>query len=122
MSWVGLQDTAAGIDVRVSDSPEANGEFVDYPVALLKNRAVPHTIRFWIKVNPGLDNDRVQVAIDGDPIGRCFTTWENYYRTNPEQAGPPNNAMPASINSLQFRSSVPGSRSHHWWLPVRQRE
>ena len=114
MSWAGLQDTADGIDVHVSDSPEANGEFEDYHVALLKNRTVPHTIRFWIKVNPDVDDDRVQVAIDGDPVdgprvpkGGCFTTWENYYRTNPEQAGPPNNAMPASINSLQFRSSVP---------------
>ncbi len=114
MSWVGLQDTAEGIEVHVSDSPDVDGNFEDYNVALLKDRTVPHTIRFWIKVNPGVDNDRVQVAIDGDPVegptvpeGGCFTTWENYYRTAEDQAGPPNNAMPASINSLQFRSSVP---------------
>ena len=41
-------------------------------------------------------------------VGQCFTTWENYYRTAPEQAPPPNANTPADINSLQFRSSVPG--------------
>ena len=51
---------------------------------------VPHTIRFWIKVNPGPDNDLVRIAIDGRDVGQCFTTWENYYRTAPEQAPPPN--------------------------------
>ena len=114
MSWVGLKDTVDGIEVHVSDSPDDNGFFKDYNVALLTNRTVPHTIRFWVKVNPGLDNDRVQVAIDGDPVagptvpaGGCFTTWENYYRVASEQAGPPNNGEPPSINSLQFRSSVP---------------
>ena len=57
----------------------------------------------------------MQFAIDGDPVagptvpaGGCFTTWENYYRTAPEQAPPPNVNTPASINSLQFRSGVPG--------------
>lgn len=107
MSWVGLEDTAEGIQVTFSDSPNEDGEFKDYDVALLTNKKVPHTIRFWIKVNPGTDNDRVQLAIDGDPIGRCFTTWENYYRVSPDQAGAPNNGEPPSINSLQFRSSLP---------------
>ena len=35
MSWVGLRDTAAGVEVHVSDTPEVNGWFVDYNVALL---------------------------------------------------------------------------------------
>ena len=43
-----------------------------------------------------------------EDLGQCFTTWENYYRTAPEQAPPPNRNTPATINSLQFRSSVPG--------------
>ena len=76
-------------------------------VALLSH-TVPHTIRFWIEVNRGPDNDRVQIAVDGVPVDRCFTTWENYYRTAPEQEPPPNINTPAIINSLQFRSSVPG--------------
>ena len=123
MSWVGLEDTPDGIQVSASDAPEVDGEFVNYDLALLEDRAVPHTIRFWIKVNPGPDNDLVRIAIDGRDVGQCFTTWENYYRTAPEQAPPPNVNTPADINSLQFRSSVPGFPGlRRWWLPVRQRE
>jgi uncharacterized repeat protein (TIGR01451 family) len=107
MSYVGLKDTEGGIQVTVSDTPEEDGEFVSTDVALLSHK-VPHTIRFWIEANRGPDNDRVQIAVDGVPVDRCFTTWENYYRTAPEQKPPPNINTPAIINSLQFRSSVPG--------------
>jgi uncharacterized repeat protein (TIGR01451 family) len=72
------------------------------------DRTNPHRIRFWIKVNPGIDNDLVRISVDGEDLGQCFTTWENYYRTAPEQSPPPNRNTPATINSLQFRSSVPG--------------
>ncbi len=108
MSWVGLEDTPEGIRVSAADTPEVDGEFVDYPDLALLDRTQPHTIRFWIKVNPGPDNDLVRIAIDNRDVGQCFTTWENYYRTAPEQAPPPNANTPADINSLQFRSSVPG--------------
>ena len=107
MSYVGLKDTPAGIRVTVFDTPEVNGDFVAYDAGTL-DRAVPHTIRFWIKLNPGVDNDLVRIYIDGRDLGQCFTTWENYYRTAPEQAPPPNANTPATIDSLQFRSSVPG--------------
>ena len=108
MSWVGLDRILKdGIQVTASDAPEVDGEFADYDLALL-DRTVPHTIRFWIKVNPGPDNDLVRIAIDGRDVGQCFTTWENYYRTAPEQEPPPNVNTPADINSLQFRSGVPG--------------
>ena len=50
----------------------------------------------------------MRISVDGQDLGQCFTTWENYYRTAPEQAPPPNRNTPATINSLQFRSSVPG--------------
>jgi uncharacterized repeat protein (TIGR01451 family) len=109
MFWVSLTDTAAGIEVTASDTPEKDGEFVDYQVAVL-DRSVPHTIRFWIKTNPGEDNDLVRMFIDNRDVGQCFTTWENYYRTASEQSPPPNRNTPATINSLQFRlggASVP---------------
>ncbi len=126
MSRVGLEDTAGGIHVTITDTPDEDGEFVDYDAGVL-DRSVPHTIRFWIKVNPGVDNDVVQIFIDGNDVGKslgqCFTTWENYYRTAPEQAPPPNVNTPADINSLQFRSSVQGpARLARRWLPVRQRD
>jgi uncharacterized repeat protein (TIGR01451 family) len=107
MAWVGLEDTEAGIQVSVSDTPETDGEFVDHPGPLLSHGAV-HTIRFWIKLNPGPNNDLVRIFVDGQDLGQCFTTWENYYRTAPEQAPPPNVNTPADLNSLQFRSSLPG--------------
>ena len=107
MAWVGLDDTDQGTRVTVSDSPEVDGKFAYYDGPLLP-RGVPHTIKFWIKVNPGVDNDLVRIYIDGDDLGQCFTTWENYYRIASEQAPPPNRNNPATINSLQFRSSQPG--------------
>ena len=107
MSWVGLEDTPAGIQVSVSDTPDVDGNFVAHPGPLL-DRTSPHRIRFWIKVNPGIDNDLVRISVDGVDLGQCFTTWENYYRTAPEQAPPPNRQHAATINSLQFRSSVQG--------------
>jgi uncharacterized repeat protein (TIGR01451 family) len=106
MSYVGLRDTSDGIRVTVFDTPEVDGEFVPYDAGTL-DRAVPHTIKFWIKVNPGVDNDLVRIYVDGRDLGQCFTTWENYYRTASEQAPPPNRNTPATINSLQFRSSAP---------------
>ena len=108
MSWVGLEDTQDGIQVTVADAPEVDGEFVDAPWPAAWPHG-PHRIRFSIKVNPGLDKDMVRIAIDSVDLGQCFTTWENYYRTAPEQAPPPNRNTPATINSLQFRSGVPGA-------------
>ena len=107
MSWVGLEDTPDGIQVSVNDTPDVDGEFVAHPGPLL-DRTSPHEIRFWIKVNQGIDNDLVRISVDGVDLGQCFTTWENYYRTAPEQAPPPNRNTPATINSLQFRSGVQG--------------
>ena len=102
MAYVGLRDTSAGIVATVYDTPEADGDFVAYGGGVL-DRKVPHTIKFWIKLNPGPDDDLVRIYIDGQDLGQCFTTWENFYRTVPEP-------VPA-INSLQFRSAggeVPG--------------
>jgi uncharacterized repeat protein (TIGR01451 family) len=96
MSFIGLRDTESGIDVTFYDTPEPDGEFVGYDLGTLR-RDVPHTIKFWIKLNPGPDNDLVRIYIDGVDVGQCFTTWENFYPRVPEP-------VPA-INSLQFRSS-----------------
>jgi uncharacterized repeat protein (TIGR01451 family) len=108
MAWVGLEDTGDGIEVTTSDSPKVDGAFVDYPPLAVLSYGKPHTIEFRIKLNPGPDNDQVRILIDGQDDGQCFTTWENYYRVSPDQAGPPNNGEPPNINSLQFRTSVQG--------------
>jgi uncharacterized repeat protein (TIGR01451 family) len=80
MSYIGLTDTEAGIKVIFFDTPEPGGDFVPYDLGTLTRNA-PHTIKFWIKLNPGPDNDRVGIFIDGSGVGRCFTTWENFYRS-----------------------------------------
>jgi uncharacterized repeat protein (TIGR01451 family) len=96
MAYVGLFDGPAGIRVTVYDTPEPNGAFVAYSGGVL-DRTAPHTIRFWIKLNPGPDNDLVRIYIDGQDLGKCFTTWENFYRSS--------NQGVQILNSIQFRSS-----------------
>ena len=86
MAWVGLRDTSDGIEVTTSDSSGAVGDFVEPPLGTLSH-GQPHTIEWRIKLIPGGANDRVQILIDGQDVGQCFTTWETYYRTAPEQAG-----------------------------------
>ena len=108
MSWVGLEDTPAGIRVSAADTPEVDGEFVDYPNLAVLDRTHPHTIRFWIEVNRGPDNDLVRIAIDGRDAGQCFTTWENYYRTAPEQA-------PRQYASRHQQPAVPLQRARVFW-------
>jgi uncharacterized repeat protein (TIGR01451 family) len=99
MAYVSLKDTPAGVAAVVQDTPDVDApqDFVAHPVALLA-RGVTHTIKFWIKLNPGPGNDLVRVAIDGNDTGQCFTSWENFVRATVGQLSP--------INSLQFRTSV----------------
>ena len=105
MAWVGLLDKSDGIHVSTSDSSGANGAFVETPLATLSH-GQPHTIEWRIKLIPGGGNDRVQILIDGQDVGQCFTTWETYYRTDPVQAKPPNDGEPPNLDRLQFRTSV----------------
>ena len=83
MSYIGLKDTktdkADGIDVSFYDT-NADGEFVPYDLGILR-RDKPHTIKFWMKLNPGPNNDLVRISIDGQDYGQCFTTWESFYRS-----------------------------------------
>jgi uncharacterized repeat protein (TIGR01451 family) len=79
MSYIGLTDTEDGIEITFFDTPEVNGDFQGYDLGTVP-RNVVHTIRFWMKLNPGPDNDLVRIFIDGRDVGQCFTTWENFYR------------------------------------------
>jgi uncharacterized repeat protein (TIGR01451 family) len=103
MSYVGLRDTAAGIEATIFDTPNADGDFVAYPAGIYSRDAV-HTVRFLLQLVPGPDNDIVHIVIDGVDIGNergvCLTTWENFYRAS-------NQAVPVT-NSLQFRSANAG--------------
>jgi uncharacterized repeat protein (TIGR01451 family) len=95
MSYISLEDTASGIDITFYDT-DAQGQFVPYNLGVFP-RDVPHTIKFWIKFNPGADNDFVRIAIDGRDAGQCYTTWENFYRSASQ-------SVPIT-DTLQFRST-----------------
>ena len=107
MSWVGLEDTPAGVQVSVNDTPDVDGEFVAHPGPLL-GRSSPHRIRFWIKVNPGIDNDLVRISVDGRTLGSASRRGRTTTALLRRQAPPPNVNTPATINSLQFRSTCRG--------------
>ena len=121
MSYVSLKDTAEGIQATVFDSPEADGAFESYDAGLL-DRAVPHTIRFEIKLNPGADNDLMRIFIDGRDVGQCFTTWENYYHAIParEAAAERHHADEHQQPAVPLKRARLFRRRRR--LPVRQRD
>jgi uncharacterized repeat protein (TIGR01451 family) len=96
MSYIGLDDLPDGIHVIFYDTPDPNGDFVSYDLATLSRTQV-HTIRFWMRLIPGTNNDLVRILIDGQDAGQCFTTWENYYRAGEHHE-------PAPIDRLLFLS------------------
>lgn len=95
MSYISLEDVPTGIDVTFYDT-STDGDFVPYDLGTLR-RDVPHTIKFWMKLNPGPNTDLVRIYIDGHDVGQCFTTWEGFYRSVSQ-------AVPIS-DTLQFRST-----------------
>lgn len=98
MSYIGLEDTPAGIAVWFYDTPNPDGEFVGYDLGTLSRDQV-HTIKFWIRLVAGENNDFVRIFIDGRDASECFTTWKNMYRA--EKLGVPN------IDLLEFRTGGP---------------
>jgi uncharacterized repeat protein (TIGR01451 family) len=87
MSYIGLTDTAAGIDVTFFDTPileNGDVDFAGYDLGTLTRNQV-HTIKFWMKLNPGPNDDLLRIYIDGQDYGQCFTTWENFYRATSQE-------------------------------------
>jgi uncharacterized repeat protein (TIGR01451 family) len=77
MSYIGLTDEPTGIDVLFYDTAP-DGSYVPYDLGIVP-RDKPHTIKFWIRLVPGPNNDLVRITIDGKDVGQCFTTWESSY-------------------------------------------
>ena len=92
LSWVGLIETEKGTQVAISECCDV------VPIGEPLKRGVPHTIKLWMKLSPGPDNDFVRLSIDGKDVGQCFGSWENYYRSLPEEAKP--------VDQLIFRSAL----------------
>ena len=88
MSYLRFEDQADGVHVFFDDviNPGPVGTvstFTDTDIATL-SRTRAHSIRFSITFKSGPGNDVVRIYIDGDEATRG-TSWENYYRYDPEQ-------------------------------------
>jgi hypothetical protein len=108
MSYLRFNDEADGVHVVFVDVTNKGGLGTattwnpDVPIATL-DRAKSHAIRFEIAFvdGPGTDgvgNDVVKIFVDG-VLKHTGTTWENYYRYDPEQVGN-NNAVPTTSKLL----------------------
>jgi hypothetical protein len=113
MSFVSLTDTPDGIVAQVADTPEADGGFRVLTVPGSYSRDEVHTVRIWMKLVPGADNDIVRIFIDGEDIGNklgvCLETWENFYRATSQN-------VPVT-NSLGFRADNGGQGNPYFEIP-----
>jgi hypothetical protein len=94
MSFLRFEDLADGVHVFFADVANAGplgtvSTFNTTDIATL-SRTRAHKVRFSLELKPGLANDVARIYIDGklkrlaDPCS-TGTTWEDYYRFDPEQ-------------------------------------
>lgn len=105
MSYAGFDDQADGIHVIFYDvtNPGPLGTVASFngtDVATI-DRTSAHTVKFVIDFVPGPANDVVKLYIDGD-LKITGTTWEDYYRYDPEQNG--NGNVVPTTSKLLFRA------------------
>jgi len=84
MSYLSFADTAAGIAVTFYDTQGQTNPagFAATDLGDL-DRTVPHTIKFEMNMNDGVDNDVVTIYING-LLAHTGKSWENYYRNDDE--------------------------------------
>ena len=106
MSYLRFEDQTNGVHVFFDDVTN-NGPvgtvstFNETDIATL-SRTRAHSIRFSITFKSGAGNDVVRIYIDGNEAIRG-TSWENYYRYDPEAAG--NGNMVSPVSKLLFREA-----------------
>ena len=104
MSYLRFEDQLDGVHVFFDDVTD-NGPigtvatFNETDIATL-SRTKSHSIRFEINFKNGPGNDVVKIVIDGKKM-ITGTTWENYYRYDPEASGSGNQVPTTS--KLLFR-------------------
>jgi len=104
MSYLRFEDQADGVHVFFDDVRDHGplgtvADFRESDIATL-SRDRSHLIGFLIHFNPGPHNDVVTIVIDGR-VRKVGTTWEDYYRYDPEQAG--NGNQVPNVSKLLFR-------------------
>jgi hypothetical protein len=106
MSYLRFEDQSDGVHVFFDDVTDVGpfptvATFNETDIATL-SRASAHTIRFSISFRDGPANDVVRIYVD-DALKITGTTWEDYYRYDPEQAG--NGNLVPTTSKLLFRES-----------------
>lgn len=104
MSYVGFDDQADGIHVIFYDVTNAGpypsvASFNQTDVVTL-DRTSAHDVRFVMDFVDGPANDVVKLYIDGTLV-HTGTSWEDYYRFDPEQTG--NGNVVPDVSKLLFR-------------------
>jgi hypothetical protein len=104
MSYLRFEDQANGVHVYFDDASDpgpfgTQAEFSDIPIATL-SRTRSHLVVFSIDFKNGPGNDVVKIYIDGTKR-ITGTTWEDYYRYDPEQVG--NGNQVPDVDKLLFR-------------------
>jgi hypothetical protein len=102
MSYLRFEDQAEGIHVHFVDVTDAGplgtvAAFHDSDITTITR--APHTIKFVMDFVDGPANDIVKIYIDGSLV-KTGTSWEDYYRYDPEQAGGGNLLSP--VKTLIF--------------------
>jgi hypothetical protein len=106
MSYLRFEDQADGVHVFFDDVTDPGplgtvASFDEVDIATL-SRTRAHSIRFSIQFKTGPGNDVVKIYIDGNQE-ITGTTWEDYYRYDPEQTG--NGNQVPTTSKLLFRES-----------------
>lgn len=104
MSYLRFEDQPDGVHVFFDDTTDAGptgigATFNETYIATL-SRTSAHTIRFSIDFVSGPANDVVRIFVDGE-LKTTGTTWEDYYRYDPEAVGNGNQVEP--VSKLLFR-------------------
>ena len=106
MSYLRFEDQADGVHVFFVDVVDKGpvptvATFRESEIATL-SRTSSHLIQFSIDFKDGAANDTVKIYIDSKLV-KNGTTWEDYYRYDPEQT-PQGNKVP-TVDKLLFRES-----------------
>ncbi|MEK7068547.1 MAG: hypothetical protein AAB964_01895 [Patescibacteria group bacterium] len=103
MSYLRFEDQSDGIhvffdDVQGTSSP---ANFVETALPVVSR--APHTVKFVIDFVDGPSNDVVKIYIDSVLV-HTGTTWENYFRFDPE-SNPSLVSNSRTVDSLLFRTA-----------------
>jgi hypothetical protein len=106
MSFLRFEDQADGVHVFFVDVVDkgpvgTTADFRTSEIATL-SRTTRHLIQFSIEFKDGPANDTAKIYIDSKLV-KTGTTWEDYYRYDPEQT-PQGNKVP-TVDKLLFRES-----------------